>query len=425
MYVMQKHAASHDHFDLRLEQDGVLRSWALPKGPSLVPGEKRLAIEVEGHPLEYGEFEGVIPKGQYGGGTVLLWDRGTWQPRDKISPDKLDFELHGEKLQGHWTLIRTRGKRTTHRRRKDNNWLLIKRSDPRGRKLEPDDRSVAAGRTIREIARDEESGAARRSAPDPATVKKARKAEMPDFVSPQLATLVDQAPNGENWVHEIKFDGYRLMAMIEGGKSRLMTRNGKDWSRRFPKLADELAKLPVDRALIDGEIASFEQDGSTSFRKLQDSFGSAKRPSRTDQLVFQVFDLLHLNDHDLRPAPLLERKRALFELLKTRPEMADRVRYSDHIVGHGPDFFAQCCELGLEGIVSKAVDAGYRPGRHRSWLKTKCTNQDEFVVGGYTLPAGSRSGFGALLLGAWSEEELIYAGRIGSGFSERQLSDIH
>ncbi|MFU8832825.1 MAG: DNA ligase D, partial [Wenzhouxiangella sp.] len=398
----------------------------LPKGPSLVPGEKRLAVEVEDHPLEYGEFEGAIPKDEYGGGTVLLWDRGYWKLRGRATRDKLDFDLYGEKLQGHWTLVRTRGKRTTHRRR-DNNWLLIKRSDPRRRKLQPDDRSVASGRTISEIARDEDTGDGgdQQAIPDPGAVNKARKAEMPDFVPPQLATLVSQAPAGDGWVHEIKFDGYRLMARIDNGKLQLLTRNGKDWSGRFPRLSSELLKLPIERALIDGEIASFEQDGSTSFRKLQDSFGSSKRPSRTDQLVFQTFDLLYLNEHDLRPAPLLARKQVLFDLLRTRPEMADRVRYSDHIVGHGPDFFAQACEMGLEGIISKLTDAGYRSGRHRSWLKTKCTNQDEFVVGGYSRPAGARSGFGALLLGAWSDDGLVYAGRVGSGFSERQLADIH
>jgi bifunctional non-homologous end joining protein LigD len=417
-YVMHWHQASHDHFDLRLEQDGVLRSWALPKGPSLKAGEKHLAVEVEDHPLEYGSFEGVIPKGEYGGGTAMLWDRGRWQMLGKPKPDKLDFQLYGEKLAGHWTLVRMHGKAAG---RRQENWLLIKRSDPDGHSLHPDDRSVATGRTMEEIAREAEP---RASVPDPKHLELARKGSVPGSVAPQLATLSERAPQGNSWLHEIKFDGYRLMARLKKGRVKLITRNGKDWTRRFPELAARLAQLPVQDALLDGEVASFEQDGSTSFRKLQDSVGSATRPGRTDQLVYQVFDLLQLNDYDLRRTPLVIRKNALAQLLKTLNAGA-LVRYSDHIVGQGPEFHSHACELGLEGIISKKSGAGYRSGRHRSWLKTKCTLQDEFIVGGFSRPSGTRQGFGALLLGAYHQMHLVYVGRVGSGFSSRQLQALH
>ncbi|WP_166251374.1 DNA ligase D [Marinobacter salicampi] len=430
LYVMHMHAASHDHFDLRLEQDGVLRSWALPKGPSLKPGERRLAMEVEDHPLEYGKFEGVIPKGEYGGGTSMLWDTGRWRLIGKNRKDKLDFELEGKKLSGKWTLVKMAPK-ASGRKKDDNSWLLIKRKDDDNRTLNPDDRSVVSGRTMEEIAEDRDSvwqnGEAHNKprVPEAAKIEKASKKTLPKDQAPQLATLVDEAPAGNDWVHEIKFDGYRLLARLESGRVTIYTRNGKDWTDRFPDQVKMLEQLPVKKALIDGELVAFDADGSSSFRKLQDRLSTKKGARKTDDLVYQVFDLLYLDGYDLRSTPLLERKRALKQLLEAGPDLSSMVRYSDHIEGGGKAFFNQVCELGLEGMISKRSDAAYRAGRNRGWLKTKCIHQDEFVVGGFTAPSGSRTGFGSLLLGAFGKKGLVYAGKVGSGFTTRQLNQIY
>lgn len=420
-YVMHKHAASHDHFDLRLEQDGVLRSWALPKGPSLAAGEKRLAVEVEDHPREYGEFEGVIPQGSYGGGTIMLWDRGSWEPRSRPAADRIDFELHGEKLTGHWTLVRMspdkRGGRNSQR-----NWLLIKRSE--GSVPEPDDRSVATDRTMEEIAREAAPASKPASAPpDAGALSKARPQSLPESAPVQLATLAQEPPRGDDWIHELKFDGYRLLARIDPERIRLFTRNGKDWTHKFKALVEALRELPVEQAWLDGEVVAPEPDGSTSFRKLQEVLSKDSTAAR-GQLVYQVFDLIHLDGHNLERTPLLERKATLEQLLSTMKNPDGLVRYSDHVQGQGPGFHRQVCEMGLEGMVSKRLDAGYRSGRQRSWLKTKCTGQDEFVVGGFSAPSGSRQGFGALLLGAYQGDSLVYVGRVGSGFSARQLANL-
>ena len=420
-YVMHMHDASHHHFDLRLEQEGVLRSWALPRGPSLEPGEKRLAVEVEDHPLEYGDFEGVIPPQEYGGGTVLLWDRGFWSPVGKPRADRLDFELQGEKLSGRWTLVRMRGDRKTGRKH-PKNWLLIKRSAPVS--PPPDDLSVATGRSMEEIA----AGDARHNSgrlPDLSSLPGARRQAMPDSAPVQLATLADEPPDGEQWIHELKFDGYRLQTVIDQGSTRFLTRNGKDWTRRFPKLRQAMSALPTTSAILDGELVVMEADGSTSFRKLQESLSKQGKGSGTDSLVYQVFDLLYINGFDLRRTPLLERKGILARLLADPGLPASRVRYSDHLMGRGPAFFEQACEMGLEGIISKKADAVYRQGQQRTWLKVKCTRQDEFVVGGYTRPSGARSGFGSLLLGAYQDGRLLYAGRVGSGFSAATLAKVY
>jgi bifunctional non-homologous end joining protein LigD len=431
LYVMHMHAASHDHFDLRLEHQGVLKSWALPKGPSLEPGEKRLAVEVEDHPLEYGSFEGVIPKGQYGGGTVMLWDHGSWQPNGKHDDNHLDFVLDGGKLKGAWTLIRTGGH--GKRAKPGKSWLLIKRSDGRRRRLQPDDHSIVSGRTMAQIARDRDrvwgsdgarSGEQERPAPPrPAALDGARKQALAGEIRPQLATLVGSAPDGDDWLHEIKFDGYRVMARIVDGRVCLHTRNGHDWTARFGGLAEALAAVPARRAVLDGEVAVLDANGATSFRALQEALGGAGR----GDFVYLLFDLLHLDGHDLRTVPQLARKQALAQLLAAGGFGAEgAVRYSDHIVGHGPEFHAQACQLGLEGIISKRAGAGYRSGRGRQWLKVKCTDQQEFVVGGFTPPGGARTGFGALLLGGHDEQgRLIYAGRVGTGFSSRQLEQLH
>lgn len=436
LFVVHKHATQRLHFDLRLEQDGVLRSWAVPKGPSLDPGEKRLAVEVEDHPLEYGEFEGVIPEDEYGGGTVMLWDRGHWRPRKKPSDDRLDFELEGHKLTGAWTLVRMSGERSDD----GKNWLLIKRSDESGANDATDaadtvDASVITGRTMREIASDRDAiwtakgsqSPSRPQAPDAGRLAGSRKRGLAADPQPQLASLVDEAPVGDDWLHEIKFDGYRILARLEreGDEltARLLSRNGKDWTDRFAKLAPVLARLPADSALVDGEVVAFSADGSSSFRRLQEALSEG----RTGHLVYQAFDLLYLGGYDLTATPLLERKRALAGLLAGASlGGSGTVRVTDHQVGKGPAFFEQACGLGLEGIISKRRDAPYRPGRGKDWVKVKCTRQEELLIGGFSDPSGSRAGFGALLLGAYDESgKLVYAGKVGTGFSDRHLRELH
>jgi bifunctional non-homologous end joining protein LigD len=436
-FVVQKHAASRLHYDFRLELNGVLLSWAVPKGPSLDPGEKRLAVHVEDHPLDYGGFEGVIPKGQYGGGTVLLWDRGTWtpegpEPEAAYRNGVLKFRLDGEKLHGHWALVRMGGKAATER---NENWLLIKERDEQAEPgsdaalVEDNPLSVATGRSMEAIAADRdrvwdstqgEIAGSRPAAPArrPARPRGARKRAMPERFAPQLATLADRPPEGDEWLHEIKYDGYRLLARTEGGAVRLLTRGGLDWTAKFPALARDLAKLPVDSAAIDGEIVSLAPDGTTSFGDLQDAIARAD----TDGLVFFAFDLLYLDGDDLTGAALEERKEALAALVQPS---AGGLRYSDHQAGRGPDFFAQACGYELEGIVSKRRDRPYRPGRGSDWLKIKCHNQDEFVIIGFTEPSGQRHGFGALILGCYDRDgQLRYAGRVGTGFSDAQLAEM-
>ena len=431
-YVIQKHAARALHYDLRLELDGVFKSWTVPKGAGLVPGEKHLAVRVEDHPLEYGDFEGVIPKGEYGGGTVMLWDRGEWRTDDAAELDtgKLDFVLSGSKLKGAWTLVRMGGRKNAD----GKNWLLIKRHDGEN-VAPPSDLSVTTGRSMKEIAQARDRtwtregemppkrAAHRAKSPAPERIEgSTRQARVPAFVTPQLATLVAEAPEGAKWIHEIKFDGYRIVARIDGGKVRLFSRNEKDWTDRFPEIADALAALPVRKAILDGEVVALLPNGASSFRSLQEAL-SAKR---TSTLIFQAFDLLHLEGHNLAGVSQLERKHALKRLFEGARLGADaRVKYTDHIEGNGPTFFRKACAAGLEGIVSKIADAPYRGARGRGWLKTKCTQHEELVIGGYTDPAGSRTGFGALLLGAFDADgKLTYTGRVGTGFDARQLREI-
>jgi len=424
LYVMHKHAARRLHFDLRIEQDGVLRSWALPKGAPLESGDKRLAIEVENHPLAYGGFEGNIPKGEYGGGTVMLWDVGQWQQDGRNDDKQIDFILTGSKLRGGWTLVRMHGW-DVHGKQKQ--WLLIKRTDHPQLALHPDDLSVASGRSMEEIAASLNSDEALHPIPHPAPPDAkalgAHETPPPATLPPQLATAVDRAPTGSAWLHEIKFDGYRIVAHIEHGKARLMTRNGLDWTARLRTLARQLEKLPVEQAILDGELVALTAGGATSFRELQEALSR----KQTAPLSYQVFDLVYLDGHDLSALPLLARKQALAQLLQAAGyEPGGVLRYSDHIRGQGPEFFEQACTLGIEGIVSKRADAPYRSGRSKLWQKVKCTQQTaEFVVGGYTPPAGARSGFGALLLGSYRDGQFEYAGRLGTGFSNRQLEQLH
>ncbi|HYM02041.1 MAG TPA: DNA ligase D [Stellaceae bacterium] len=439
LYVIQKHAARRTHYDFRLEMDGVLRSWAVPKGPSLDPAEKRLAVEVEDHPVEYGGFEGVIPKGEYGGGTVMLWDRGWWEPvgdpAAAFAKGDFKFVLHGEKLRGRFVLVRMKRREQD----KSDNWLLIKERDAAARPgsgeavVNDELLSVASGRDMAAIAKDADRvwrsgqgevtapGKAKKRAPpiDPAGIAGAQRAKtMPEF-TPQLATQAAHAPPGEDWLHEIKFNGYRILAAIRRGAAKLVSRNGLDWTAKFPELAQALAELPVKDAVLDGEVVHIAKSGATSFAGLQDDLSAG----RTAGLVYMAFDLLFLDGWDLSGSKLIDRKAALQALLAKGG--APQLRYSDYHRGRGPEFFASACSFGLEGIVSKRADARYRPGRGTQWLKIKCVNSEEFVVVGFTDPEGARSGFGALLVAYYTPKgKLVYAGRIGTGFSDKVLTGL-
>lgn len=434
-FVIQKHQASHLHFDLRLEMDGVLKSWAVPKGPSVKAGERRLAVEVEDHPIEYGTFEGTIPKGEYGGGTVMLWDHGLWTPAPKgrVADGRIDFVLDGQKLQGAWSLIRTNS--DVKKKKHKPNWLLIKRSDSGCKTSRPDDVSVSTGRTMDEITAGAPPHTTDDAAPDTVEdtarvdltrVDAAAEREMPEQLAPALATLESAVPKSDDWLHEIKFDGYRIVTRITADSKnalrvQLLTRNGKDWSRKLPTLQKRLQHLPCNTALLDGELVAYEPGGKTNFAHLQQAFTNQS----TAKLVYQVFDIVYLNGQDLTRVPLVERKALLQKLLANKTDAADRsLRFTDHVVGKGPAFYEQACELGLEGVISKKADGAYNTGRSRSWLKIKCSGRDEFLVCGYTAPQGSRVGFGALLLGAWHDQQLIYTGKVGTGFNQRSLQAL-
>ncbi|MEX1216827.1 DNA ligase D [Saccharospirillum sp.] len=423
-YVMHKHKASHLHYDLRLEEQGVLRSWALPKGPSLKRGEKRLAVEVEDHPIDYGEFEGTIPKGHYGGGTIMLWDEGSWVVTGKHDADRIDFTLDGSKLKGAWTLVRS----GTNSGRPANNWLLIKRGTNDISAAEAHDRSIHSGRSMAEItseaAFDQSALAKTDSAPlSPATIAGARRQTLPASFAPQLATVAKAAPDGDDWVHEIKFDGYRIIVHVAAGNVRLLSRNGLNWTSRFKAQAQQLGGLSARDAILDGEMIAMGKEGASNFAELQDLI-SAKN---TGSLVLQLFDLMYLDGYDLTKATLLDRKAALRSLLQQSgfAVAGSLIQYSDHVTGHGREFFAHACELGLEGTVAKRADAHYNNRRSKAWLKIKDAKDSEFVVGGFTPPSGSRKGFGALLLGSWDGSALCYRGRVGTGFSAKQLVHLH
>lgn len=426
-FVVQKHDARRLHYDFRLELGGVLKSWAVPKGPSLNPGERRLAVHVEDHPLEYGEFEGVIPKGEYGGGTVLVWDQGTWTPEGDAEASyrkgHLRFRLNGRKLRGDWHLVRTRPRSEDNAK---DHWLLMKRDDEYRSTHEPVDEapdSVLSGRSLEEISergdRVWHTSQGRKSGPT-ASPRRVRP-ELPDTLKPQLATLVDRPPTDDRWLHEIKYDGYRILARIEGNHIRLFSRNGKDWSNRFPSLCTALRDLNLGYAWIDGEVAHLLPDGRSGFGELQ--LALSKEDDRS--LVYLLFDLLFHAGRDIRGQPLIERK-ALLQRLLDAGGHSPKLRFSDHLRGHGQEFYDQACKVGLEGIISKLADRPYRSGRSRDWQKIKCIRRQEFVIIGYTDPAGSRRGFGALLLGIHEQEGVLrYAGRVGTGFDERTLRDLH
>ncbi|MEX3314960.1 DNA ligase D [Sulfitobacter sp. PS-8MA] len=411
-FVVQKHAASRLHYDFRLEWDGVLLSWAVTKGPAPAPSEKRLAVRTEDHPLDYGGFEGTIPKGQYGGGTVMLWDRGTWMPQgdvDKgLKDGKLKFTLQGHHMQGGWTLVRMRGQG------KRENWLLIKERDD----YADDDadgltkgtaRSIESGRTMEEIAEDAPAKTVQDSRPK-------RKGKAPAFVKPQLATLVSDAPLGNDWMHETKFDGYRCLASLGKGGLRLFTRSGKDWTEKFSGLTGAFDALPCDAALLDGEVMAARVEGS-AFSSLQ------KALKEGHPLVFFAFDLLSLDGTDFRDQPQLERRERLAALLSGVPQ-GGALRLSEHVIGQGDKVFEQACKAGAEGIISKRIDAPYRGRRSKSWLKVKCTRRQEFVIVGYAPSDKKGRPFASLLLGSHEAGELRYKGRVGTGFSEATMAEL-
>jgi bifunctional non-homologous end joining protein LigD len=432
IFVVHKHAARRLHYDLRLEHEGVLESWALPKGPGLTPGERRLAVHVEDHPLEYGDFEGVIPEGEYGTGTVMLWDRGRWHAKRRES-GRIDFVLEGHKLRGSWSLVRMHGRTA----KEGDNWLLIKRRD-RDVPRNPDDglvpseladRSVVSGRRLEEIAADRDrtwtsggKATPSRGPLQPEALEGTHPGALPPAPHPQLATLAEAVPQNGGWIHEIKFDGYRILARIEAREVRLISRNGQDWTERFPAIAALLTNIEATDALLDGEVVALGADGISSFRRLQEALSA----HHTGGLIYQTFDLLHLNGFDLTGVALHARKDALAALLDASGLTGSaRVRFTDHIEGRGRDFLNGVCRLGLEGVVSKREDGSYQEGRTTEWLKVKCTRHEELVIGGYTDPSGARAGFGALLVGAYADGRLIYTNRVGTGFSDQQLATLH
>ncbi|MEI9948747.1 MAG: DNA ligase D [Pseudomonadota bacterium] len=426
-YVIQKHDASHLHYDFRLELDGVLLSWAVPKGPTLDPSVKRLAVQTEDHPLEYGGFEGSIPEGQYGGGTVMVWDRGTWEPdgdaKQAYEKGHLSFQLHGQKLTGGWHLVKTQ-----RAGQKQNTWLLFKAKDDAAKPgdttlLEKKAKSALTGRDLKGIAAGKPS---KPSKPAKATKAKAtepvaKRAAMPQRIEPELATLVSKTPDGDDFIHEVKFDGYRVIARVDAGRVRLLTRGGEDWTARMPSLQAALARLKTKSAIFDGEFVALDEHGVTDFQLLQNAFGGKSQAP----LAYYAFDLLYLDGVDLRPLPLLERKAKLQALLGRLPKSETTLRYSDHTQGNGARFFAEAAKLGLEGVVSKRANSPYRSGRGQDWQKSKSLARQEFVIVGFTEPGGGRSHLGALLLGVRRAGQVVYSGRVGTGFNEPSLKDLH
>ena len=447
-FVIQKHAATRLHYDFRLGWNGVLKSWAVTKGPSYFPGDKRLAMEVEDHPMEYGGFEGIIPKGQYGGGTVMLWDRGTWEPHvdvdEGLRKGSLKFAMHGEKMHGNWALVRMHPR--PGQRADKPAWLLIKEHDRFERSqdetpiTEKATRSVLTKRDMDAIARAEDrvwqsnrgaadgKGGEVKGRPKKAAerdwskeLRGAPKESPPKFISPQLAQIAKAPPIGESWMHEIKLDGYRIQARIDGKKRtvQLLTRNGLDWTHRMKDVADAALRLPVKSALLDGEVVVLTDDGVSSFAELQASFQEPEKRS----LTYFVFDLLHLDGHNLRGLPLSRRKQILERVLaeSSIPESGEEptIQFSRHLEGDGKAIFDKACELGTEGIVSKRADGAYSEGRSGSWQKVKCYREQELVIGGFTLPTNGIHGVGALLLGYYRDGKLIFAGKTGTGFTQK------
>lgn len=419
-FVVQKHWASSLHYDFRLQLDGTLKSWAVPKGPSLDPAVKRMAIQVEDHPVAYADFEGSIPAGQYGAGKVIVWDTGLWSPvgdpLEGYRAGNLKFELHGHKLRGMWVLVRIKGKRE----QQQPAWLLIKEKDAFARSAAEFSVVDEQPDSVLDLGAPGAAAAAPGSA-DGGMPPEAVKAVLPAKLSPPLATLAAGAPpDSGNWFHEIKFDGYRMLARIDGKSIQLFTRNGHDWSQKLLALKRSLARMKLPAGWYDGEIVMPNAHGIPDFGALQRSFESWA----TDAVLFYVFDLPFVAGHDLRGAPLHARRAVLQRLLGERT--SDVVRLSEVFEGTVASVLGSACKLGLEGVIAKRRDSIYHSSRSNDWIKLKCGQRQEFVVGGYTDPQGARAGFGALLLGVHDAEgALQYAGNVGSGFSESALRDIH
>ncbi|MFC3607312.1 DNA ligase D [Stutzerimonas tarimensis] len=432
-FCIQKHDATRLHYDFRLELAGTLKSWAIPKGPSLDPKSRRLAVQVEDHPLEYATFEGRIPPGHYGAGEVIVWDRGVWipqgDPAEGYRKGKLKFTLEGEKLAGDWNLVRTgmSGKK--------EQWFLIKSNDQAARSErdydivieQPDsvlsDRSLVPrqrGTASKAAAEQPLKTPARRRTPQESTdLRGARAAELPETLKPQLATLVESTPAGD-WRYEIKFDGYRILARIEAGEVRLLTRSGHDWTARMPEQAEALAGLGLESAWLDGEVVVLDEDGKPDFQALQNAFENG----RSGSILFYLFDVPYLNGMDLREAPLEDRRNALRMLLDAAE--TPLLRYSEDFSEHPDSLLDSACQMKLEGLIAKRVGSRYESRRSSSWVKIKCQNRQEFVIVGYTEPKGMRSGFGALLLGLHDEQgQLRYAGKVGTGFTQATLASVH
>lgn len=438
-YFIQRHHATRLHYDFRLELNGTLKSWAVPKGPSLNPSDKRLAVHVEDHPLSYGTFEGKIPAGQYGAGDVVLWDKGVWLPigdaEKGYREGNLKFELQGEKLAGKWALVRMKPRQDD--KGDKENWLLIKEKDEEAKEgdeshiteLRPESvlkiKSKKAGSKSAEFNQKtfnqtvlNQPVKQRITYPVKA---KLEKIKLPDRISPELATLVKTAPTGDEWFSEVKYDGYRALSRIQHDKAVIYTRNGNDWTQHWPVIAEQLAKLPVDEAWLDGEVVAIK-DGKINFGALQNYDANIKnRP----QLRYYLFDLIYLNGQDISHFPLEDRKTLLKEVLSSQgPDSL--LQYSEHVIGNAKSAFESACKQGIEGIVVKNRAAPYIQSRNHNWLKLKCSQRQEFIIGGYTDPEGSRQGFGALLLGYYNDSNaLVYAGRVGTGFNSALISKLY
>ncbi len=452
-FVIQKHDARRLHYDFRLQMEGVLKSWALPKGLPWKQGEKHLAVEVEDHPIEYETFEGVIPEGNYGAGTVMVWDRGAYyvygeQPLKSLREGKLHLVLAGKKAQGEWTLVRIRG-----RDGEKNQWLILKTggsAKPPSKKLE--DQSAKTGRTMKQIAnerdaewqsnreekdtsarstlkarikavlkkKDLEHGVGKNETVGQATrLLKGLPSAKPQFIEPMKARLVDEPPKHGDWLYELKFDGIRAMAIKNDRKVSLISRNGNKLDARFPEIVEAVKNLPVREYVIDGEVVALDEDGRSSFQLLQ----GLEMEGRKAPLRFYVFDLLQLDGKSLLGLPLEQRKQVLAKICEN---VGDPIRYSGEISGDVKSLLAEVKRRGLEGLIGKQRNSVYEPGRRSgTWIKLKCVNEQEFVIGGYTPPAGSRKYFGAILVGYYEIGKLRFAGKVGSGFTEKSLSMLH
>lgn len=442
LFIVQKHAATRLHWDFRLEADGVLKSWAVTKGPSLDPADKRLSVRTEDHPLSYAEFEGIIPEGEYGGGTVMLWDRGTWEPvagksAKDIDKGHLHFVLHGERMKGEWLLVRMKGRPGEKR----ENWLLRKIDDAHaggGDLVERELTSVLTGRSMAEIAADRQGtrSLAGKTGEDFTKVMKSAekhnarlarsrhsiRAKLEKFEPLQLATLVDTVPTGNGWIHEIKFDGYRAQIAAMGGEVKVYTRTGLDWTDKFGPLVEAVAALDLPSCLIDGEIVAYGKDGNPNFSSLQVVLkrGHGSQTAE-DALSFHAFDLLRLSGEDLRPLPNIERKERLEALLSdARPP----IHVADHVIGAGERLFSAICDAGQEGIISKRADAAYIGRRTQNWVKVKCIRRQEFVLLGWTKSTAKGRPFRSLLLGQYEGGKLVYKGKVGTGFDTDTLEDL-